>query len=66
MAQESGCAVVLPYPKQQNITEVVAELLGDPDRRSRLGKQGIEFGRSQLDVSVIAPAVEDWILGGAS
>ena len=66
MAQESGCALVVPYPEQNLITELVADLLHDPDRRHHMGKQGIEFGRDQLDVSVIAPAVADWILGRAS
>jgi len=66
MARESGCAFVVPYPKQNLISGLVEDLFHDPARRTQLGQQGIKFGRNELNVSVIAPAVADWILGKTS
>lgn len=63
MAQESGCALVVPYPEHNLITRKAADLLSNPALRAQFGKAGTEFGRKQLDVSVIAPQVADWILG---
>ena len=66
MAEESGCALVVPYPDHGLISQTVADLLGDPERRAKLSLQGIEFGRTKLDVSHIAPAVADWIMRAAA
>ncbi|MEX0769028.1 MAG: glycosyltransferase family 4 protein [Microthrixaceae bacterium] len=66
MARESGCALVVPYPEHSQITRTAAEWLRNPALRNQLGKRGTEFGRKHLDVSVIAPAVGDWILGRAA
>ena len=66
MAEESGCALVVPYPDHGLISQTVADLLGDPDRRAELSQKGIEFGHTQLDVSHIAPAVADWIMRAAA
>jgi glycosyltransferase involved in cell wall biosynthesis len=66
LINDGGCGEVAEYPDVVGMAQRVASLLADRPRRVELGANGRKFALEQLEVSMVAPRVADWVLSGAT
>jgi glycosyltransferase involved in cell wall biosynthesis len=66
LVDDGRCGRTVSYPDLGRMAAEVVDLLRHPQRRRELGESGRAFARSHLDVSVVGPAISEWILPQAA